>query len=64
MKIEVRNYYEDNVVFVGDAEEFLETECYNEDLENILEDLDGACVGDTMQYEEYIIEKIFGSIYE
>lgn len=67
MKIEVR--CENEVLFNGDADEFLEINEYDEDLEYILNRLDNSPIGivDSFfenQCTQYEIEKLEYDLYE
>lgn len=55
MFIEVRI---NEVLFNGDAEDFLEENCYDDELECFLNNLDRCEVGTKKSYYGYIFEKV------
>lgn len=57
MIIEVRDEF-DEVVFEGSADEWLEENYYDEDLEIILDKLDYCKIGKIIRFGEYSIEKM------
>ena len=68
MEIEVTRKDNRVVVFVGDADEYLEKSLYNANLEEALNQLDNLNVGSIINFEkhnrEYQIEKIDYSMFD
>lgn len=57
MKIEARQG--DEVLFIGEADDFLEKNDYDLALEEILNLLNDACIGETALFENVEIEKLY-----
>ena len=59
MCIEVTNNDNNEPIFIGLADDFLESYNYDSELEEILSNLDNYRAGYISNFDDYIIEKIY-----
>ena len=59
MCIEVTNNDNNESIFTGLADDFLELNNYDSELEEILSNLDNHRIGHISNFDDYIIEKIY-----